>query len=164
MTELARSVTLSANSISAIYQKLRAHYVRIGIFRNFYEDEEPDCPSSEAYEFALLEFHLARVARMRGIAPGRENATHHFCESCWRFQLVPFFEGRSANAVHKMAYAELLTYLKLGGPVGASSLDMAAIRHRRLRILDRRAAWLERSSQGFKGEEQRASLREIREL
>ncbi|SNZ21332.1 hypothetical protein [Cohaesibacter gelatinilyticus] len=165
VTEVARNTKLSTNSVSAIYQRLRAHYVRIGVFNSFYDNGDAIGVSetSDAYELALLEFHLKRISQMRGIPHSQNSSDHHFCESCWRFQLIPFFEGRSADAAHNMIFNELLTYLKVGGPVGVKAADLQAVRRCQLEFLNRRSAWLERSSPEFKSEDSRALLRDIRE-
>lgn len=164
-SQLARRMTLSLNSVAAIYQRLRAHYVRIGVFRNFYDDlDDPADAASEAYELELLEFHQARIGRMRGIKTDPVGLEHHFRESCWRFQVVPFFEGRAPETVHAMVLAELLAYLKVGGVVGVDTPDMLAIRQCQLHFLDRRVAWLERNSAAFVSNDLRQSLKAIRSL
>lgn len=164
-SQLASRMTLSLNSIAAIYQRLRAHYVRIGVFRNFYEDlEDPTDTASESYELELLEFHRARIGRMRGVKADPVGSDHHFRESCWRFQVEPFFEGRAPETVHAMIFAELFAYLKFGGPIGADTPDMLAIRQCQLQFLDRRVAWLERSSVEFSADDVRQSLKAIRSL
>lgn len=166
---LAGQMRLSINSIVAIYQRLRMHYVKIGVFRDFYRDDNPDgapdrgtIEEFETYEHTLLAFHLNRVSRMRGIKPEPGAVDHHFCESCWRFRFVPFFEGRPDESVHTMMFDELLTYLRVGGPIGTPTPNLRAVREVQLELLDRRTAWLERSSPMFKSEELRASLREMR--
>ncbi|MEO0384571.1 MAG: hypothetical protein AAF234_13570 [Pseudomonadota bacterium] len=167
-TRLSQRMILSLNSISGIYQRLRAHYVKIGVFRDFYADGRENRGATdkeaEAYELALLDFHLQRVSRMRGVKPSRGEVDHHFCESCWRFRFAPFFEGRTAEAVQEMMFNELLTYIHVGGPVGIPTPNLRAIKEAQLDFLDRRAAWLERSSPEFKPEKLRSSLREIRRL
>ena len=168
---LAGQMRLSLNSIAAIYQRLRAHYVKIGVFRDFYRDDYPPgaavnepVQEFEAYERALLAFHLRRVSDMRGIKPQPAGIDHHFCESCWRFRFVPFFEGRPDESVHGMMFDELLTYVRVGGPIGTPTPNLQAVREIQLELLDRRVSWLERSSPEFKPEALRASLRDIRRL
>ena len=61
------------------------HFVKIGVFRDFYRDDNPDgapdmeaVEAFEAYEQALLAFHFDRVSRMRGIKPEPGAVDHHF--------------------------------------------------------------------------------------
>jgi len=170
-SDLAREMTLSLNSIVAIYQRLRAHYVRIGVFRDFYRDDYPNgCTNEdmreafEAFEFGLLGFHMKRMSRMRGVKLGTVGADHHFPESCWRFRYAPFFEGRPSEPVHEMMFSELLAYIKAGGPVGANVPNLRAVRTCEIEHLNRKADWLGRNSETFKADCFRARLKAVRAL
>lgn len=170
-TQLAQRMTLSLNGIAGIYQRLRAHYVEIGIFRDFYRDNYPNgAPNNEAingfeaYEHALLSFHLARISRMRGVKPEPGTVDHHFCESCWRFGFVPFFKDRPAEPVNEMIFSELMTYVRVGGPVGTPAPNLWAIKAHQIAFADKKAAWLERNSNEFNAEGLRAALRSFRSL
>lgn len=167
-SKLAEQMRLSLNSITTIYQRLRIHYVKIGVFRDFYRDDNPDGASDveaiaafEAYEQALLAFHLQRVSRMRGIKPEPGLVDHHFCESCWRFGFQPFFENRLAEPVHEMMFNELATYLKAGGPVGTPSPNLKAIKGHQLAFAEKRATWLGRNAVAFSSPDLRAKLRTV---
>lgn len=170
--ETTRHVRLSANSIAALFAKLRKFFFDHGLFTDIYNGGDPrDGTKFEDYEdieFAILDFHLKRFAAKHGALDSPMDAPdHHFSESHWRHDYAPLVEQRNADVVQRMMYAHLLEFILRFGPVGSPAAVSKARRLEGLRLslkqIDQRILWLERNSSIFKDAKNRAELRKLRE-
>lgn len=95
-TEAAQELSLSLNTINTTFIKIRKYFVALGIFRDFYDVPE-GIEISEYDECRFLDFHLKRVAKMKGLCPLKpaEIDLHAF-ESNWRHGYLVFC-GRPAR-------------------------------------------------------------------
>lgn len=163
----AEHIALSANSINAIYHKIRVYFTALGVFEDIYQGRDPQEGSTrydEKFEFHLLGFHIARAKRKRrtkDTAP--DEVDYNFCESLWRFHYDQMMGGRSTEAVYQMMYAHLLGHIRLSGPVGLPVQKTPESASLERRQLEQRLLWMERNAPGFRDETSRATLREIRE-
>lgn len=162
IAETAARTGLSANSIAALFGKLRVFFHAVGLFTEYpaqalfgTADENPE------YELELLTFHLKRIRAKRGlkIRPGQPD--YHFAESHWRFQYHMMTRQRADAPVHAMMAAHLLELIRLCGPVGAPPVNRTAGLMTIARQMDQRLLWLERNAPSFKSPEDRAMLRDI---
>lgn len=169
--EAARHIRLSANSINAIYAKLRAFFFDHGLFLDIYRGGDPraglKAEGWERSEWELLDFHLKRVAAKRGSLDGAMDAPdHHFSESYWRHNYVILIGNRNTGTIHRMMYAHLFAFVRRFGPVGKAGTIAPAERQEGLRLatvqMDQIALWLERNSAIFRDEADRRLLRQIR--
>lgn len=157
--EAAQHLTLSENSIAAIYGKLRRFFFEHGLFRDPYQNRDPRgglvVEGFEDVEALILRYHLARVAKKRGRLNAPLNGPdHHFAESNWRFDFEVLLHERGAEPVRPMMYANLLEFVRRFAPVG-SSKEVSAERRAEgyelaMEQLDRMALWLERNSVKFR--------------
>ncbi|PSM16682.1 hypothetical protein [Nitratireductor sp. StC3] len=170
--EAASHVRLSANSISAIYAKLRRFFFDYRLFSDPYKGGDPrdgfDVEGYEDIEHLLLTFHLKRVSEKRGQLDSRMDAPdYHFAESNWRFDYHAMKADRGPDLVHKMMFENLLEFIRRFGPVGARRKPgfREWLEGRRLALeqLDRRIVWLERNSTRFRDPSARDELRRMRE-
>lgn len=170
--EASRHVNLSANSISSIYAKLRKFFFDYGLFRDIYKGGDPKSGTGrddEVFEFALLDFHLKRVAKKHGAldSPMGEH-DYHFAESFWRFHYRHLVKERPTEIVQRMMLDHLTTFIRTFGPVGtkhkASATDSQAGQRLALSMFDQVLVWLERNAARFQGKKSRAGLREVRTL
>jgi hypothetical protein len=169
VAEAAKHIDLSANSINAIYAKLRVYFTALGVFKDIYEGGDPKegTPKGEDYEgfeFRLLSFHLERAKgkrRMKDVQIGEIN--YNWNESFWRFHYSILTDGRPSEAVHRMMYAHLLAQIRLCGPVGAPPKNLEESARLNDEHFKQRIRWLERNSPAFKDEASRTALREFRE-
>src|SRR5262249_41276546 len=93
----AKHIDLSANSIQAIYRKLRRYFFEAGHFTDIYQGGDPRQGSALAtgeFERPLIEFHMRRFAAKRGADDAQEGPPYHFAESHWRFHYAAMTEGR----------------------------------------------------------------------
>lgn len=162
----AKHIDLSANSIDALYSKLRVYFYDAGLFMDIYEGGDPREGSTLAddeFEIRLIEFHMKRVAAKRGLTDILATPAYHFSESHWRFHYAVMIEGRSSGAIHRMMFAHLLEVIRHCGPVGASPERKEGLTLS-LRHMDQRLLWMERNSVRFADPETRAQFREVRTL
>lgn len=165
----ARHINLRANSISAIFTKLRVFFFDLGLFTDIYNGGDPregtGIEGRELYEFELLDFHLKRRAAKRGrVDCAMDEPDYHFGESHWRFGYVDLMEGRGSEAAPRMMYAHLLELIRRCGPVGARPRNRMEGKRLMVRQIDLRALWLERNSARYRSEDNRDFLRSIREI
>jgi hypothetical protein len=162
----ATETRLSANSVTAIFRKLRIYFFEVGLFTDFYEGSNPleITTENEVVEFLLLDYHLTRLRDKRGmkIIPGEPD--YHFAESHWRFQFRLLMDQRSAEGVYNMMHSHLLEIIRACGPIGAHPQNVAMARRIRARQLDQRVSWLMRNSPEFRSEKFRVMLKEIRDI
>lgn len=165
----ARHMTLSANSIDAIYGKLRAYFTELGLFYDIYQGGDPRDGTArgedfEGYEVRLLAFHLDRMKGKRRMkATMLDEVDYNWCESAWRFPYTVLSEGRSSEIVDRMMFAHLLAHIRLCGPVGRKPVKLEESGLLDRQQFEQRLLWLERNAPGFRDEHIRADLREIRE-
>jgi hypothetical protein len=106
--EAASHIALSANSIDALYTKLRIYFTEIGVFTDIYEGGNPEDGTAkgedmEGYELRLIGFHLGRVKRKRRMKrTSLDEVDYNWCESHWRFGYDILTEGRPSDALHRM--------------------------------------------------------------
>ena len=169
--EAAKHIKLSANSIGAIYLKLRQFFYDTALFRDLYKGGDPrqglDVPDHEDVEQLILLFHMERVSAKRGqLDAPLHGPDHHFAESNWRFDYYMLAAERGAESLHPVMYANLLEFIQRFGPVGSprpiTPAQRAEGRALALEQLDRQILWLERNSVKFKREEDKNDLRELR--
>ncbi len=120
----AQHIALSANSINAIYGKLRIFFVRYGLFRDAYRARDPreglGVADMETAEYFLLRFHLERVAAKRNrLDSPIDGFDVHFAESCWRFDYLMLSAERGPELVHRLMYQNLMEFIRRFGPVGS---------------------------------------------
>jgi hypothetical protein len=165
--EAAQHISLSANSIGAIYGKLRQFFFDYGLFRDPYNGGDPrgglSTEGFEDIEFAILTYHLKRVSEKRG----QLHAPLHLGESSWRFNFVTLFDGREPETVRHMMYAHLLEFIRRFGPVGSPAGPTNAHRVAGLNLvleqLDGMALWMERYSAKFRDPAEKAKLKKFRD-
>lgn len=168
VAEAARRIRLSANSINAIYGKLRVFFTELGVFYDIYKGGNPrdgteDGEDIEEFEHKLLTFHLQRIRdkrRMKGVELGEVD--HHWCESHWRFQYNVMSEGRPSDAVLRMMFSHLMAHIRASGPIGQPPRSREASAILSLCQFQQRVLWLERNAPAFRDATARAELREIR--
>lgn len=170
--EAARHVSLSANSIGAIYGKLRRFFFDYELFRDLYNGRDPrEGLTTEGFkdiEHAILTYHLKRVSEKHGqLDAPLLGPDPHFGESNWRFNFVALLSERGPETVRPMMYAHLLEFIRRFGPVGSPVKPTGADRTAGLNLafeqLDRMVLWLERNSVKFRDPAEKAKLRKLRE-
>jgi hypothetical protein len=169
VAEAAKTIDLSANSIQAIYAKLRVFFTEIGVFRDIYEGGDPRDGTAkgedyEGFEHMLIPFHIKRVkGKRRTKFTTIDDVDYNWNESFWRFHYWILTEGRPSEAIHRMQYAHLLAQIRLCGPIGLPPRN----RERGVELdkhhFNQRLLWLERNSPQFSYEAARAQLRDYRE-
>ncbi len=169
--ETARHVKLSANSISAIFAKLRRFFFEHRLFTDPYKGADPrDGLPHEGYEdieHLILTYHLKRVAKKHGALDCRmDEPDYHFAESNWRFNFHELKKQRGPELVQRMMYAYLLEFVRRFGPVGARNPPTLAVKRDGLLLaldqFDRMIVWLERNSGKFRSLDKRKNLRDLR--
>lgn len=163
VTEAARLTGLSINTTHAIYRKLRVFFYEVGLFLDFYQGNDPlTYDSGDPHgEFALLEFHFARIRAKRGLKSPKDDPPYHLAESWWRYQFKVLMNERPSDAVHAMMVTNLLELIRLCGPVGAPPRNLEAGALAISRQLDQRITWLRRNAPGFADDETREALSQI---
>ena len=124
VAQAARRIRLSANSINAIYTKLRVFFTELGVFVDIYKGGDPKFGTDrgkdlEGFDYRLLTFHLQRDSakrRMKGTAI--EEIDYNWCESNWRFDYQVLVMCRPDALIHRMMYGHLLAFIRACGPVG----------------------------------------------
>lgn len=168
----ASHISLSANSINAVYKKLRLFFFRYGLFRDAYHGRDPrdglGVEEMQTAEYYMLRFHLARVAAKRNRLDAPLNGPDiHFAESCWRFDYFVLSGERGAELVHRLMYQNLMQFIRRFGPVGSKAIPTKEEYREGVTLaleqLDRLVIWLERNSARFRDPEERALLRQMRE-
>ena len=88
-------------------------------------------------------------------------------KSNWRFDFHSLKAERGADLVHRMMYENLLEFVRRFGPVGSTRVPSLQERRDGRTLADdqlnRIVLWLERNSEKFRGPEERAELRKLRE-
>lgn len=169
VAEAAKHIDLSANSIGAIYWKLRKFFTELGIFEDIYrggdpKDGTPKGEDYEGFEFRLLSFHLQRVKDKRRMKRTTlDEVDYNWCESFWRFHYSILTDGRVSDAVNRMMYAHLLAQIRLCGPVGAALQKREEGMRLNHHHLNQRLLWLERNAPNFRDQHARQELRAARE-
>lgn len=172
VAEAASHIDLSANSISALYTKLRKFFFDYALFRDPYHGRDPregfEMEGFKDIELLILLYHMRRFARKRGkLASPMVGPDYHFAESNWRFDYYALRVERGPAFVQRMMYGHLLEFVKRFGPVGSPREPTQAQREagRDLAIdqINRVTLWLERNSPRFKSAEERNALRSLRE-
>lgn len=162
----ASHIDLSANSINAIYGKLRTYFYEAGLFTDIYQGGDPREGSTlaeEEFERRLIEFHIRRAGSKRGIDDAPEGPAYHFAESHWRFHYAVMNEGRPSEALHRMMIAHLLEMIRCCGPVGAPPTNTKAGLRLALKQMDQRLLWMERNAPMSHVYSSRYELRTLRE-
>lgn len=164
--QTARETGLSANSVAAIFGKLRMFFFEVRLFTDIYQGQDPCAFPSEdlTFERDLLAYHLERVSRMRLAQCPPDEPDYHFAESHWRFHFQVLLSQRATDEVYAMMLAHLVEIIRLCGPVGAKPSNLGAGLLAVVRQMDQRIAWLERNGPEFRSEERRAELKSIREI
>lgn len=164
----ARHIRLSANSINAVYGRIRAYFTALGVFEDIYRGGNPEDGTSagedmEEFEFHLISFHLHRIRRKRRVPDtDLSEVDPHWCESHWRFQYHMMMQGRPSEAIHRMMYTHLLGHIRLCGPIGTPPRNQEVARRLAVQQLDQRIVWFERNAPMFRDEESRMNLRAMR--
>lgn len=166
--EAAKQITLSANSISAIYTKLRKFFFEVDVFRDIYKGGDPrdgiDTPDMERFEFNVLDFHLKRVAAKHGrLDSPMDEPDYHFSESYWRYGYARLMREQQPEAIPRMMFAHLMEMVRCCGPVGAPPVRLAEGKRLRQQHVDQQLAWLERNAARFRDPKYRAEIRAIRD-
>jgi hypothetical protein len=173
VAEAAKRIAISANSINAIYAKLRLFFTEIGLFEDIYRGGDPadgteygdDDEDAIRYEHAVLGFHLKRAKAKRRQKPtviGEPD--YNWGESVWRFNYSVLTNGRESPAIYRMMYAHLLAHIRLSGPIGLPPKKCKDSARLECHQLDQRILWLERNAPDFRDEAARAELHEIRDI
>ena len=162
----AQATGLSANSVTAIFRKLRVYFWEVGLFTDVYEGLDPREAVSDAptFELALLDFHIGRYRDKRGLKSPVSEPDYHFAESHWRFQFKVMALHRPGIDVRPMMMEHLLEIIRLCGPVGRKPGNRMAGLQAVARQMDQRLRWMERNDPGFTEPEQRAELQAIRAI
>ncbi len=166
----ASHIALSANSVQAIYRKLRNFFVSLTVFEDIYLGGDPKQglgdtdPATERLELEILGFHLARVKDKKLMKDAKLGEPDpHFAESCWRYQYHVMERERSGMSIKPMMFAHLLGIIKSCGPVGRPP-PRAQIAHAyelKLAHLDQRVLWLSRNAPSLKSPSARAQIQEV---
>ncbi len=163
-TQAAQQLSLSLNTINAIYIKIRTYFVALGIFRDFYEVPE-GIEISDDDEWRFLDFHLKRVARMKGLKPLKQAEIDlHLYESNWRHGYLVFADGQRDHHVNLMIYDDLISVIKLCGAINTTPQNHKAAHRLMNERLDQRLLWLERNSPLLKDSIHRKQLRAIKDI
>jgi hypothetical protein len=171
VADAALRTGLSANSIQAIYARLRVFFTDVGLFLDIYEggdprDGTPKGEDMEGFEYRLIPFHFKRMKAKRRVRETQvSEVDYHWNESFWRFHFSILQTARptQTEAIHRMMYAHLLAMIRLCGPVGAPPRKKDGGRRLARCQLVHRLLWLERNAPDFSDEKSREALREIRE-
>lgn len=164
----ATKIDLSANSISAIFSKLRVFFTQLGVFEDIYKDGDPNEGTAkgedfEGFEYRLLSFHLQRAKDKRRMKPTRlDEPDYNWCESFWRFHYSVLTEGRHSDAVNRMMFSHLLAQIRLCGPIGQPPHDLEKGARLNRFHFAQRLLWLERNASAFKDSAARETLRDAR--
>jgi hypothetical protein len=162
----ARETNLSANSVVAIFRKLRIYFTDIGQFTDFYEGQNPLAYDSDnpMFEKGLLAFHLRRVREKHGLKSPAHEPDYHFAESHWRYHFYVLSLERPSGQVHAMMFSHLLEIIRLCGPIGTRPVNRRAGLLAVMHQMEQRILWLERHGPGFRSAHLRNELKSIRSL
>lgn len=165
----AKRINLSANSINAIYTKLRRFFTEAGTFEDIYEGGDPTDgyrdgdADDEAFEFGLLSFHLARRKAKRRMGDTQlQEVDYSWCESHWRFVCSAMTDGRADENVPRMLYSQLLAVIRLCGPVGAPARRVEDGKELSQHHFNQRLLWMERNLPNWRDEAKRQRVRNYR--
>jgi len=157
---------LSANSVSAIFGKLRRFMCDIGAFSDFNEwgIEHAVYRRSEAavdYEIALYEFHRQRLSGKRRLVDPPEGPLLHFAETCWRFHYYLMWKEQKSDWVYAIMLRHLFELIDRYGPIGVDIQKRRPIFGEHVAQLDQIEAWLKRYGRDY-DDEILAAIRPIR--
>lgn len=170
VADAAQRTGLSANSVQAIYARLRVFFTDVGLFLDIYaggdpRDGSPEGEDMEGFEYRLIPFHFKRMKAKRRVRETQvTEIDYHWNESFWRFHFSILQTARptQTEAIHRMMYAHLLAMIRLCGPVGAKPRNRRKALQLQIQQLDQRALWLARNAPEFSDEQSRAQLNELR--
>ena len=125
--EAAKHVKLSANSIGAIYAKLRKFFFDYGLFNDPYKGGDPreglPYEGFEEVEEGILLFHFLRTKEKHGALDSPlANSFHHLAETNWRFDYLGLRNHRPDELVDRKMYADLMLFIRCFGPVGGKDI------------------------------------------
>lgn len=160
-TETARATGLSLNSVNDLYRKIRVYFYEAGLFMNFYGGTgwaSYDPQADKEFEHLLLSFHRNRLRSRRGVreTPGQPN--YHLAESWWRLDFAMILRERASDAVYDMMTGQLLSVIRVAGPVGRKPGNLSARRRMIAQLVDQKILWLQRNAPGFADDKSRVSL------
>ena len=167
----ASQMDLSANSIGAIYAKLRRFFFDHGLFVDPYRGGDPrdgyERGGDEEIEFRMLDFHLRRVSAKHGSLDARPGEPdYHLAESYWRSHFSSLRDERGDEAVSRLMYDNLFEFVRRFGPVGSitpiATAKLLAAKQLVLEQQDRRILWLERNASSLRDPDSRQALRQLR--
>ena len=165
--EAARKIALSANSIDALYRKLRVYFTELGVFYDIYEGGDPEKgtrygPDFEEFERRLIAFHLERTSRKRRMKATRlDEIDYNWCESIWRFHYSILTQGRPSEAITRMMTEHLKAHILLCGPVGQPPRNREQSRKLSEQQRNQRLLWLRRNAPAYRSGRSRADIDEI---
>lgn len=168
VADAAKHIDLSANSINALYGKIRRFFTELGVFEDIYRGGDPksgmpEGEDLEGFEHQLIGFHLQRVKDKRRMKPTNlDEVDYHWCESFWRFQYNVLKGDRASDAVSRMMFAHLLAQIRLCGPVGLPAQRRKEGLLLNVHHLNQRLLWLERNAPAYRDPDSRVALRDIR--
>lgn len=159
-TEAAKATGLSLNSANDLYRKIRVYFYEAGLFMDFYggTGEAAFGPEDEPFERDLLAFHYRRLAKRRGVKIAPDGPNYHLAESWWRLDFAMIMRERPSGAVYDMMMGQLLSVIRVAGPVGTKPGNTAERRKVLARLVDQKILWFQRNAAGFSAPESRAGL------
>ena len=162
--ETARDVTLSTNSVQAIFRKIRVYFFEVGLFMDIYQGRDPIevDTGNPHFEKLLIEFHFERMNTKKSMRQPITEPPYHFAESCWRYDFHVMMSERPDAGVYGMTERHLLELIRRCGPVGDLPRNRRAGLLLVMRQTDERIDWLRRNAPGFRAEHTRAELRAVR--
>ncbi|WP_298821456.1 hypothetical protein [uncultured Roseibium sp.] len=108
---------MSANSVTAFYQKTRHFFIEIGVYQNILQ--KPAVRNLNNNDIDLLRsYHLERMGMMRSAIRSPSNESH-LKESCWRALIGLQYFGQS-EAWWQRIEDEQLRFIKGHGPIGGT--------------------------------------------
>lgn len=164
VAETATATKLSANSINAIFQKIRVYLSEVHFYWPLlaykFESEKDD---PDAYHNFIMQFHRERIALKRGLKPSDEKSDYHILESFWRFDYHLLVSQRRTHAeeVYGMMLRDLIALIRICGPIGSKPGKIWHGRSLLLKQHRKRALWLVRNGPDF--QEDKHLLMEILE-
>lgn len=153
--EAAKHVRLSANSISAIYAKLRKFSFDYGLlsdpFKGAVQRDQLPFEGFNDLVSKLHDFHTERLKQKRGsLHRHADEPDYHFAESFWRLSYGSFHDERGEEYAYRKMNATLLLFIQRFGPVGMkcapTTADKIAGRMLALEPLGDATRWWRRNS------------------